>query len=98
MLLLTSADFFQHLLFRKILSGIPSECETVWIQYRTDRKSVLIWVQTGCIGYQQTTKFSARIVKPLCTVDDMQQETKMTSFTEECGGLVVECLTQDCVT
>ena len=30
--LLSSADFFQNQLFRKILSGIPSECQTDWIQ------------------------------------------------------------------
>ena len=29
-----SADFFQTQLFQKILSGIPSECQTVWIQTR----------------------------------------------------------------
>ena len=28
--------FFQNGLFRKILSGILSECQTVWIQIRTD--------------------------------------------------------------
>ena len=28
--------FFQNLLFQKILSGILSECQTVWIQIRTD--------------------------------------------------------------
>ena len=35
----------QNLLFEKILSGIPSECQTAWIQIR---------VQTVCKGYQQT--------------------------------------------
>ena len=44
--LLSSADFFQNKLFRKILSGIPSECETAWIQIRPDTLSGLIWVQT----------------------------------------------------
>ena len=29
---LSSADFFQNQPFLKILSGIPSECQTVWIQ------------------------------------------------------------------
>ena len=46
--ILSSADFFQNHLFWKILSGIPSECQTIWIQ-------ILIWVQTVCKGYQQTT-------------------------------------------
>ena len=48
-------DFFQNLCSRKILSGIPSECQTVWTQIRTDVLSVLIWVQIVCKGYQQTT-------------------------------------------
>ena len=54
-LLLSSADFFQNKLFQKILSGTLSVCHTVWIQIL----SVLIWVQTVCKGYQQTTKVSA---------------------------------------
>ena len=29
---LSFADFFQNLLFRKIISSIQSECQTVWIQ------------------------------------------------------------------
>ena len=33
---LSSADFFQNLLFEKNLSGIPSECQTVWTQIRPD--------------------------------------------------------------
>ena len=31
---LSSADFFQNLLFRKILSGVPSECQTVLTKRR----------------------------------------------------------------
>ena len=45
---LSSADFFQNQRFRKILSGIPSECQTVWIQIRPDKMTV-------CKCYQQTT-------------------------------------------
>ena len=45
-----SKSFF----FRKTLSGIPSECQTVWIQIRPDILSGLIWVQTVCKSYQQT--------------------------------------------
>ena len=52
--LLSSADFFQNQLFRIILSGIPSECQTVWIQIKPDIMSGLIWIQTVCKGYQQT--------------------------------------------
>ena len=51
---LLSADFFQNQLFWKNLSGIPSECQTVWIQIRPDILSVLVWVQIVCKGFQQT--------------------------------------------
>ena len=43
-------SFFQSQLFGKILSGIPLECQTVWIQIRPDILSGLIWVQTVCKG------------------------------------------------
>ena len=52
---LSSADFFQNQLFQKILSGIPSECQTDWIQIRSDILSGMIWVQTVCKCYEQTT-------------------------------------------
>ena len=52
---LSSADFFQNLFFEKILSGIPSECQSVWTLIRPDDSSGLIWVQTVCQSYQQTT-------------------------------------------
>ena len=59
MLFLSSADFFfQNQIFRKILSGIPFECQTDWIQIRPDILSGLIWVQSVCKGYHQTTFFS----------------------------------------
>ena len=58
MLLLSSADFISKLTFSKILSRILSDCQTIWTQIRTDKMSVLIWVQTICISYQQTTKVS----------------------------------------
>ena len=44
---------------QKILPGTLSECQIVWIQIRTDILSVLIWVQTVCKRYQQTTKVAA---------------------------------------
>ena len=47
--------FFKNKLFEKILSGIPSERQTVCILIRPDESSGLIWVQTVCQGYQQTT-------------------------------------------
>ena len=48
--------FFKIMFFEKILSGLPLQCQTVWIQIRPDKMSGLIWVQTVCKGYQQTTK------------------------------------------
>ena len=38
------------------VSGITSECQTVWIQIRSNILSGLIWVQTVCKVYQQTTQ------------------------------------------
>ena len=36
---------FQNQLFRKVISGIPSVCQTVWIQIRPDVLSDLIQVK-----------------------------------------------------
>ena len=47
---------------KKNLTGIPSECQTVWIQIRPDILSGLIWVQAVCKGYQQT-KYSPLVEK-----------------------------------
>ena len=50
---LKSVDFFQNLFFfRKILSGLPLECQTVWIKIRPDILSGLVWVPTVCKCYQ----------------------------------------------
>ena len=39
---LSSVDFFQdHFFFQKILSGILSECQTIWIQIRSDVRPAL---------------------------------------------------------
>ena len=57
---LSSADFFQNQLFRKILSGLPLQCQTVWIQIKPDALSGLIWVETVNKGYQQTTLVEKR--------------------------------------
>ena len=37
---LSSADFFKINFFKEILSRIPSECQTVWIQIRPDALSL----------------------------------------------------------
>ena len=41
--------------FEKFLSWIPSKCQTVWTHIRPDDSSGLIWVQTVCQVYEQTT-------------------------------------------
>ena len=48
---LSSVDFFQNKLFQRIFSGLPLECQTVWIKIRPDKMSSLILIQTVC---QQT--------------------------------------------
>ena len=58
---LSSADFFQNQLFRKILSGISSECQTNWIQIRPEVLSDLIWVQSVCKGFEQTSLVGKRV-------------------------------------
>ena len=47
--------FFQNQRFRKILSGILSKCQTVWITIRPHVLPGLIWFQTVCKKCQQTT-------------------------------------------
>ena len=46
---------------KKILSGILSVCQTVWMQIRPDGLSGLIWVQTVCKGYQHRTLASKEL-------------------------------------
>ena len=48
--------FFKLTFSKKNLAGIPSECQTVWIQISPNVLLGLIWVQTVCKGYEQTTK------------------------------------------
>ena len=50
---LSSAYFFQNQLFQKILSRIPSECQTDWIQIRPDVLPDLFCIQTVFKGCQQ---------------------------------------------
>ena len=52
---LSSAEFFQNQLIGEILSRIPSECQTDWIQISPDILSDLIWIQTVFKSYQRTT-------------------------------------------
>ena len=50
-----STPDFSKINFSKPSSKMPLECQTVWIQIRPDNLSGLIWVQSVCKGYQQTT-------------------------------------------
>ena len=77
--------FFKLTFFKKTILGTLSEWQTIWIQIRTDAMSVLIWVQTVCKDYQQTTIIAAskeRVVPPkFCSRRHFQilsllQETK----------------------
>ena len=55
---------FKTIFFSNNISGITSECQTVWIQIRPDRMSGLIQVQTVCKGYQQTTQVGKALISP----------------------------------
>ena len=61
---LSSADFFSKSTF----SGIAPECQTDWVQIRPDILSCLIWVQTVCKSYQQTT-LGDRVIF-MCRLED----------------------------
>ena len=52
---LLSADFFKINFYEKNILEIQSDCHTVCIQIRPNILSGLIWVQSVCKGYQQTT-------------------------------------------
>ena len=68
---LSSTDFFQNQHFQKSsFRNTIRECQTLWIQIRKDRMSVLIWVQTVCKVYQQTTAIiaSKERIKTLSTI------------------------------
>ena len=58
-MLMTSILYF----IKKILSGIISDCQTIWIQIKTDNLLLLIWVQIVCKVYRQTTKVAASKVR-----------------------------------
>ena len=40
---------------------MQSECQTVWTLIRPDNSSGLIWVQTVCQDYQQTTLLDKKL-------------------------------------
>ena len=52
--------FFSNSTSLKILSGKPPECQTVWIQIRSELLLGLLWVQTILNSYQRTTLVGKR--------------------------------------
>ena len=54
MIFFSTADFFKSSFSKKII-GIPSECQTDWIQIRPDILLGIILVQSVLKVYQQTT-------------------------------------------
>ena len=69
---LSSADIFQNQLFLIILSGMPLDCQTVWIQIRPD----ILWhycqawsgSKLFAKGYQQTALGGIEIKKHVCYI------------------------------
>ena len=57
--LLSSTDFFQNLPFQKVFQEHYQSVKRFWIHIRINVLSVLIWIQTFCKVYQQTTKVAA---------------------------------------
>ena len=62
--------FFKIKFFNKKISGTLSECQTVWIQNRTDILSILIWIQTIC------KVISIRQMSPLARKANITQQNK----------------------
>ena len=54
--------FFKINFFEKIISGIPSEYQTDWIQIRPDISSGLIWIQSVCKDYEQKTPVDKKLM------------------------------------
>ena len=53
--------FFKIENFHKTISGLPSKCQKIRIKIKPDDLLGLIWVQTVCKDYQQTTKVASSI-------------------------------------
>ena len=61
--ILSSADFFQNLLFREKIQEYH-RCQIVWFQISPDVSSGLIWMPTVCKGNQQAT-LAGRVIGAL---------------------------------
>ena len=64
---LSFANFFSTSTFSKnsIRNMVSSECQTDWIQIRPDILSGLIWIQSGCKGYEQTTLVGKELTRQM---------------------------------
>ena len=62
---------FKIIFFENNISGVPSECQTIWIQTRPDILSGLVWVQTVCKGYQQTLPAGKELIKCINNTSEM---------------------------
>ena len=60
LLLFLHTLLFCHILLFRCWIFFQPGCQTFWIHIRPDILSVLIWVQTLCKGYQQTTRVAPR--------------------------------------
>ena len=65
------------------------QCQTVWIRIRTNRKLVLIWIQTVCKGYQQ--QGSHRLEKYLNLDGFLEKSLKTKSALKSTGKSLI-CL------
>ena len=60
---LSSADYFENDLFKKFVQNKhQGTCQTVKTQIRPDILSGLIWVQTVCKVYEQTTQAGKELI------------------------------------
>ena len=82
-LLYASQSSFGGIKIIVILSD--SDCQTIWIQFKPDIMSSLIWVQTVCIGYQQTA--SRRWQEFNTTTEVSSGVRKLNSYVHEGANL-----------
>ena len=72
---------------RQLLSGIPSECNNDWFHIRPGILSGLIWVQTICKSYQQTTlqdNIKSLTSSKTCLKRPLKEYLKLVFKTEYC--------------
>ena len=80
--------FFKISFFQSIISGIPSECDTIWIEIRPDVLWVLNCEQTVCKGYHRQQVAGTELIFHKYT-GLVKQKIR------EPSGSVVDCLTPD---